>query len=269
MLLFIYQRPLQIFQFLRVSIHQMLLFITTSDARLGDSYLFPYIKCYCLSGQELPLLSLLTLFPYIKFYCLSQCDVNSHGIYIVSIHQMLLFIISLRSIVSFCTCFHTSNVIVYRIVHTPPWAQASSFHTSNVIVYPISALLAAVRKLCFHTSNVIVYRVSNTPSSRTAYSFHTSNVIVYRFIGKSSCYGFSVSIHQMLLFISTGRMEEQRSHCFHTSNVIVYRLIQPTILQVVKVSIHQMLLFIIVVLSIACAISRFHTSNVIVYQRAK
>ena len=75
----------------KVSIHLMLLFITTAGRTFLVLLWFQYISCYSLSGRKI-------------FLQYNLC---------VSIHLMLLFIRNRRLICLLITCFNTSHVTLY------------------------------------------------------------------------------------------------------------------------------------------------------------
>ena len=75
------------------------------------------------------------IFQYISCYCLSRCDVLSEKAVIISIHLMLLFILTSRSRRTIRINFNTSHVTVYPGKKYTWTLTKSDFNTSHVTVY--------------------------------------------------------------------------------------------------------------------------------------
>ena len=84
--------------------------------RLYDPVLlFQYISCYCLSSPGFNVGLSYSRFQYISCYCLSLIGVHFQRGHRISIHLMLLFIISGFIIPRVKCHFNTSHVTVYRV----------------------------------------------------------------------------------------------------------------------------------------------------------
>ena len=162
---------------------------------------FQYISCYCLSQNVKSKLKLILIFQYISCYCLSNkanilegeqnnfntshvtvyrlqaCTVHRYAY--ISIHLMLLFILSLLT--KFTTVLSISIHLMLLFI-------CISAGVTLVVCY-------------FNTSHVTVYLTgSSTRESRTIY-FNTSHVTVYHHWKNAKPRWMSISIHLMLLFI--------------------------------------------------------------------
>ena len=86
--------------------------------RLYDPVLlFQYISCYCLSSPGFNVGLSYSRFQYISCYCLSLIGVHFQRGHRISIHLMLLFIISGFIIPRVKCHFNTSHVTVYHVAH--------------------------------------------------------------------------------------------------------------------------------------------------------
>ena len=115
MLLFICVQFFSCHTIILISIHLMLLFIKNNYTRTETAPIFQYISCYCLSGQpyvptagganfntshvtvyRIPITptEVHLSFQYISCYCLSVSDLSNALVSRISIHLMLLFIVS-------------------------------------------------------------------------------------------------------------------------------------------------------------------------------
>ena len=160
---------------------------------------------------------------------------------IISIHLMLLFIIA-QSILSMCFLyFNTSHVTVY-LVSVVPVNGGTYFNTSHVTVYhparrpsvPFPRISIHLMLLFIDAGLYITYNQLNFNTSHvTVYQFQYHQVSIVLAFQYISCYCLSenqrseyngrlISIHLMLLFISTQAGTSLRSINFNTSHVTVY-----------------------------------------------
>ena len=140
----------------------------------------------------------------------------------ISIHLMLLFIISDRLSAGRELNFNTSHVTVYPFESFTGQMQQRNFNTSHVTVYlkliiPVPILERFQYISCYCLS--VWFNIFVPP----VYYFNTSHVTVYLCQNGTSCNHSIISIHLMLLFIQMDRKETKVS---------------------IQISIHLMLLFI-------------------------
>ena len=102
-----------------ISIHLMLLFISSVSFIFIRASLFQYISCYCLSAAHRPMLRIDLRFQYISCYCLSS-------------------VVSSRSFRFFY--FNTSHVTVYRDNNLDTSRFCNHFNTSHVTVYQVQTI---------------------------------------------------------------------------------------------------------------------------------
>ena len=181
MLLFITPGQASAIRLIYISIHLMLLFINNETAQVAQEILFQYISCYCLSPSGCTTLVAVAPFQYISCYCLSVIRIAIAGAdgYFNTSHVTVYHI---RSIVC-TTLYHISIHLMLLFINSPrPLAVwACYFNTSHVTVYPCSA----------------------KTSLPDLYHFNTSHVTVYLLHPPNNPYPLSISIHLMLLFISS------------------------------------------------------------------
>ena len=141
-----------------ISIHLMLLFIKPAACRRVTKRTFQYISCYCLSFSHLFPVFPGFLFQYISCYCLS-CEVISVLYFVgISIHLMLLFILSKTGLPTGLLHFNTSHVTVYLQRKVCAFIFFDHFNTSHVTVYRLYLHHLQKRYMYFNTSHVTVYR---------------------------------------------------------------------------------------------------------------
>ena len=161
-----------------ISIHLMLLFIPITGFLDGINIEFQYISCYCLSSSILLSISL------------------TH----ISIHLMLLFIMSGPRLKFQLNFISIHLMLLFIVLYSPLERRNKNFNTSHVTVYP-SPSLSRITGRYFNTSHVTVYLVHVTLYLFWSVNFNTSHVTVYPFRIKISLCCFCISIHLMLLFI--------------------------------------------------------------------
>ena len=250
-----------------ISIHLMLLFINKAIQSLHTVYKFQYISCYCFSLSDCCCTTQRTIFQYISCYCLScqQRGINMQHAYFntshvtvyrnlqfnskqyscISIHLMLLFILSVSILAFVCGNFNTSHVTVYPLIPRFSWSVPSYFNTSHVTVYLFQCnksisfytfqyiscyclsflyLFCIHQNLHFNTSHVTVYLHQFRHIRRAVHNFNTSHVTVY---------------------LAQHRETLTQFANFNTSHVTVYRISKHISCCAHIISIHLMLLFII------------------------
>ena len=177
--------------------------------------IFQYISCYCLSLNtssvlipfliSIHLMLLFILLPVCSLLCISR----------ISIHLMLLFICkgweNARGckIFQYISCYCLSEKVATLLLRK----QCISIHLMLLFIMLLFAYRCASGQN-FNTSHVTVYR--NQPlfsvtvypcSAKTSlpdlYHFNTSHVTVYLLHPPNNPYPLSISIHLMLLFISS------------------------------------------------------------------
>ena len=185
----------------------------------------------------------------------------------VSIHLMLLFISKHFHIYQifykfqYISCYSLSCFSRRSVIFHIPFQYISCYSLSGGHFVYFSVYL------CFNTSHVTLYLLRREYKKRGAERFNTSHVTLY-----PDCYGGfhhagAVSIHLMLLFITspiflpwyscvvsihlmllfivvTEVFTSVQKHRFNTSHVTLYHLLASLLLPVPPVSIHLMLLFI-------------------------
>ena len=182
----------------KVSIHLMLLFIGqytspgyTKLYRFNTSHvtLYPYDDTYDV---------VIHWFQYISCYSLSQEDESYDETGIVSIHLMLLFIITPvaedwdKRLFQYISCYSLS-------VYVLPLQSAPSFQ--YISCYSLSSM-------CITMHNIFLFQYIS------CYSLSTS--------GNRSDRAAIVSIHLMLLFIEHDNRLCRSLLCFNTSHVTLY-----------------------------------------------
>ena len=216
--------------------------------RLYDPVLlFQYISCYCLSSPGFNVGLSYSRFQYISCYCLSLIGVHFQRGHRISIHLMLLFIISGFIIPRVKCHFNTSHVTVYlghRVMElikdifqyiscyclSPELTRSRNiyeyFNTSHVTVYPEGEKTMANMNLfqyiscyCLSTDLCVWFLRCNTFQYISCYCLSDRSE-------SATVSSTDISIHLMLLFI--------------TANIIQIYII-------CQISIHLMLLFIQVV----------------------
>ena len=119
-----------------ISIHLMLLFIYRHKQRTSKTLRFQYISCYCLSFILMGHTGIEPDFntSHVTVYRvgLNTLSVNVN----ISIHLMLLFILTRTFVPSLKNNFNTSHVTVYLSQQFRRWTQWTNFNTSHVTVYP-------------------------------------------------------------------------------------------------------------------------------------
>ena len=118
------------------------------------------------------------------------------------------------------------------------------FNTSHVVIYRYKITTAQRRGERFNTSHVVIYPTYLHP---TETQFKVSIHLMLLFISTSitqHIYFNNVSIHLMLLFIIVLGRSDSEIICFNTSHVVIYRPRTPCCGNSSIVSIHLMLLFI-------------------------
>ena len=166
----------------QVSIHLMLLFILVRCCCLSEQCRFQYISCCYLSCSDLVPVRIVCVFQYISCCYLSGKGTGTLTKRRVSIHLMLLFI----------------------TLSTSPQGLEKCFNTSHVVIYLMRIIQFALTTQSFNTSHVVIYLTSFSKLEILFSSFNTSHVVIYHKrinFDEGTC---KVSIHLMLLFISTG-----------------------------------------------------------------
>ena len=140
----------------RISIHLMLLFINCYIVNCLLCSIFQYISCYCLSSPGFNVGLSYSRFQYISCYCLSLIGVHFQRGHRISIHLMLLFIISGFIIPRVKCHFNTSHVTVY-LGHRVMELIKDIFQ--YISCYCLSPELTRSRNIYeyFNTSHVTVY----------------------------------------------------------------------------------------------------------------
>ena len=261
----VYQKALfGISQPSNISIHLMLLFIFlirtphTFIANFNTSHVtvyhypgffcsalrkFQYISCYCLSRITLSQLLKSSSFQYISCYCLSTCFYNARAYIYISIHLMLLFIVSDLESTSGVLIISIHLMLLFIKVGTWQTLQLNNFNTSHVTVYRIVwQKLDSGRN--FNTSHVTVYRA--TPGAQSDWLVISIHLMLL-FIPEPHIFQTLdiISIHLMLLFIAVQVKDVSTTGNFNTSHVTVYHNQRIHSLYFYLISIHLMLLFIL------------------------
>ena len=183
-----------------VSIHLMLLFIM-SDEEIKKQYTeFQYISCYSLSKQ-------------------TNKDEWFRG---VSIHLMLLFIRNNSYYPMYEPWFqYISCYSLSERSFRPGKCYHVSIHLMLLFIIKASNEFVKMAKFqyisCYSLSTFWTYM--NTLEQR----FNTSHVTLYRRDVGTWTWGWCVSIHLMLLFISQRQPDRRLQWCFNTSHVTLYR----------------------------------------------
>ena len=168
--------------------------------RLYDPVLlFQYISCYCLSSPGFNVGLSYSRFQYISCYCLSLIGVHFQRGHRISIHLMLLFIIS--------------GFIIPRV--------KCHFNTSHVTVYLGHRVMELIKDIFQYIS---CYCLSlNTSSVLIPFLISIHLMLLFILLPVCSLLCMSrISIHLMLLFIEFGRFLNKLSDHFNTSHVTVY-----------------------------------------------
>ena len=170
-------RPCLFYTVSFISIHLMLLFIdmmialSTVEWNFNTSHVTVYLYVPKKLYKQIK-------FQYISCYCLSHRRTSKRGCNRISIHLMLLFILS----VAFLGC------------------MVADFNTSHVTVYPGKASLPAIAKIIsIHLMLLFIFSSILIPSRNP--DFNTSHVTVYRYRFRKPGRKSQISIHLMLLFI--------------------------------------------------------------------
>ena len=204
---------------------------------------FQYITCYSLSMDAYVVMQDHIKFQYITCYSLSRSGEKTRDLADVSIHHMLLFIISdvdlyiVKNMFQYITCYSLSRSC------TLLYTDGTGFNTSHVTLYQgLLLVLDILRLVSIH--HMLLFIFSETTGLSKKASFNTSHVTLYRNVQNSADSGEIVSIHHMLLFI--------REHLQGSTGMV-------------RVSIHHMLLFIRLRKNCISISSRFNTSHVTLY----
>ena len=160
----------------------MLLFITPGQA---SAIRLIYISIHLMLlfiNNETAQVAQEILFQYISCYCLSPSGCTT----LVAVAPFQYISCYCLSVIRIAIAgadgyFNTSHVTVYRRYREPASNIVTDFNTSHVTVYPCSA----------------------KTSLPDLYHFNTSHVTVYLLHPPNNPYPLSISIHLMLLFISS------------------------------------------------------------------
>ena len=206
---------------------------------------FQYISCYCLSSKSTEQEEENMEFQYISCYCLSQLWLLLYYCLEISIHLMLLFILSPMPLLqSPALHFNTSHVTVYLTGSSPKESIFLNFNTSHVTVYRIPYRhTERLFQISIHLMLLFIKLVVRIIG--LSVHFNTSHVTVYRITVTQFKANLCISIHLMLLFIGLGLTFTDSSLNFNTSHVTVYLIVRDTALFKISISIHLMLLFIV------------------------
>ena len=122
----------------------------------------------------------------------------------VSIHLMLLFILFRPCSRPHRMCVSIHLMLLFITLSTSPQGLEKCFNTSHVVIYLMRIIQFALTTQSFNTSHVVIYLTSFSKLEILFSSFNTSHVVIYHKrinFDEGTC---KVSIHLMLLFISTG-----------------------------------------------------------------
>ena len=135
----------------------MLLFIVVLGKRDIKPFIFQYISCYCLSSYGKYGIDNLVKFQYISCYCLSKCLLNMQYVFRISIHLMLLFIITCACIVERTRKISIHLMLLFIQSGYSQYIASNDFNTSHVTVYQIKQCKLLSSCVNFNTSHVTVY----------------------------------------------------------------------------------------------------------------
>ena len=268
-----------------ISIHLMLLFISTTDRKLTGSvnfntshvtvYLAPchceslsfcpfqYISCYCLSttftsnnGEDVG-------FQYISCYCLSVVRNHTAIASFISIHLMLLFINPARQQTQKRQDFNTSHVTVYRLTRKQSRKTNRFQYISCYCLSRCQKNMIQYSLISIHLMLLFIDCIADENPSSLAFQYISCYCL-------SHCHNlffchFRISIHLMLLFIIMNTFEAECEFDFNTSHVTVYQLCYHKPFCIRCISIHLMLLFIEKRIEFNSKYKNFNTSHVTVY----
>ena len=164
---------------------------------------------------------------------------------VVSIHLMLLFIMEIKNGQTIPTGFQYISCYSLSILLIALWPIRLCFNTSHVTLYLSYSPGDICNTVRFNTSHVTLYQKEKMNKLIDKISFNTSHVTLYPAAGSRPAKRFLVSIHLMLLFISTP---------------------PPFTICITVVSIHLMLLFISQRFLFLLQLPRFNTSHVTLYR---
>ena len=204
---------------------------------------FQYISCYCLSTKATEMLHMWQDFntSHVTVYLLRLCLCSFF--LCISIHLMLLFIQSEIHDKYKKKNFNTSHVTVYLFRHLWLRIHCRFQYISCYCLSPSSKpLFPAVQS--FQYISCYCLSLSRFTSESCSANFNTSHVTVYRYAWTYRHICKRISIHLMLLFITTTNQKGKVFRDFNTSHVTVYHMLRNPDNAHQCISIHLMLLFI-------------------------
>ena len=138
---------------------------------------FQYISCYCLSSPSVIVVAPTLLFQYISCYCLSCINLCSKWLLCISIHLMLLFIMTVKGHRNVRCDFNTSHVTVYPFVYA---VLLILLKFQYISCYCLSAsLLSSTAFVCISIHLMLLFIHFLLLVQMQLFNFNTSHVTVY------------------------------------------------------------------------------------------